>query len=659
LCGIVGLLDVGQRLDLRGVVMEMADCIAHRGPDDSGVWNDGAAGVSLGFRRLAILDLSSEGAQPMISHDQRWVIVFNGEIYNYREIRGRLDAASPRSWRGHSDTEVLLEAIAEWCPQKALESAEGMFAIALWDRRDRRLLLARDRFGEKPLYYGWVGGVFVFGSELKALRRVPGFEDGLDCRALAEYLRYGHVSQPRSIYAGIRKLAPGCWIALEGRVIGEEPSPTAYWSAYNVIARARARPLELSEPEAVERLDHSLRRAVALRMEADVPLGSFLSGGLDSSTVAACMQANSPGQVRTFTIGTDDKHLNEAPYAKAIAEYLGTDHTELYVPPGAALELVPRLAEIYDEPFADSSQIPTYIISRLAREHLTVALTGDGGDELFGGYSRHFTGEPVWSAIERLPRPLRRPLAGAIHLVSPAVWEAAIGALGPLLPAAVSAPQAGERMHRLAAVLASQTSHDFYRNLIAHWRRLPTSAATEVDSYIDGIEVPPGVDRFADQAMYFDTVFYLPEDILTKVDRAAMAVSLETRAPFLDRELFELAWSLPSHMRVHHGQGKYILRRVLERYIPNRLFDRPKKGFAVPVGTWLREELRDWAEGLLSERKLREFGVLDVRTVRRTWNEHQGGRRDCSTRLWIVLMLQAWLEDQRRPLRSHAAELHD
>ncbi len=651
----------------------MSDTLAHRGPDDTGAWVDPAAGLALGHRRLAVLDLSPAGHQPMHSASGRFVIAFNGEIYNHADLRGQLQSRGAASaWRGHSDTETLLAGFEHWGIEATLERAVGMFALALWDRAERRLYLARDRFGEKPLYYGRAGGAFVFGSELKALRAYPGFGNPVSREALREYFRFMYVPAPLSIYEGIYKLPPGCLLTLtaegleRGTDLGSVPlsrsgagarssiretggiSLRPYWSLRDAVATgARARISD--EGEALDALEGALREAVRVQSLADVPLGAFLSGGVDSSTIVALMQQQASRPVRTFTVGFEEAGFDESAHARAVARHLGTDHSELFVTAAEARAVIPLLPVMYDEPFADSSQIPTHLVCRAARQQVTVALSGDAGDELFGGYNRYFWAPRIWNRVARLPYPARQVFAAALQSAAPSTWDRLLGHAGVVRP--------GEKLHKLGRALRGARSlDDLYWNLVSEWPDpaglvvagdcggagaggagswfFPSARESEIADALDPVE----------RMMSRDALGYLPDDILCKVDRAAMAVSLETRVPFLDHRVAELAWRLPASMKVRGNAGKWALRQILYRHVPRELIERPKAGFALPVGQWLRGPLRAWAEELLGAERLRREGYLEPGPVRAAWAEHLSGRYDRTPRVWSLLMFQSWLE---------------
>lgn len=647
MCGVTGFLQPSgpSAEKITAITDAMARRIEHRGPDDSGIWVDPALGVALGHRRLAILDLSQEGHQPMRSADGCRVLVFNGEIYNHRGIRDEIDrAGAAPAWRGHSDTEVMLAAVGAWGLDAALRKFVGMFAFALWDREARTLFLARDRLGEKPLYYGWQGDAFLFGSELKALKAHPAFRGEVDRDAMALMLRHGYIPAPYSIYKGIYKLPPGTYLKIS--IAEKEGEPIPYWSLREVAEHGQVEPFAGSETQAVATLESKLTEAVGLQMVSDVPLGAFLSGGIDSSTIVALMQAQSSRPVKTFTIGFNEEGYNEAEHAKRVARHLGTDHTELYVTSEQAQSVIPRLPALYDEPFADPSQIPTFLVSQLARRHVTVSLSGDAGDELFGGYTRYFWASSIWRILGRMPTPLRKGAALGLGAFSPRALNGVYGQLSRFLPRRFGMARPGDKVSRLADMLGAASPEDIYRGLVSHCQ--------DPAQVVIGSSDPPTVlthrsawaatAHFEERMMYLDAMSYLPDDILVKVDRAAMGVSLETRVPFLDHRVVEFAWQLALSMKMRQGQGKWILRQVLYKYVPKELIERPKMGFGVPIDSWLRGPLREWSEALLDESRLQREGFFDPAPIRERWREHLCGERNWQYFLWNVLMFQAWLE---------------
>lgn len=622
MCGIAGFFTTRKNLVSERVVGRMCKALSHRGPDDEGFFIDQDVGIALGHRRLALLDLSSAGHQPMHSHNERFVLSFNGEIYNFESLKAELESeAGLLQWRGHSDTEILLEAIAHWGLVKTLPKLNGMFALSVWDRKLHKLFLARDRFGEKPLYYGKSTGGFVFGSELKALRQFPGFDAAINRKALAGFLAGGYVAAPESIYEGFYKLPPACWLEVcDGD--GDIPVAQKFWDITTAYRDGLLNPAKANPEDLRDKLDTLLSDAVALRMVADVPVGAFLSGGYDSSLIVALMGKSSSQRVRSFSIGFEEAGFDEAPYAKAVADYLGTEHTELYISKREILDVVPQLPEIWDEPFGDSSQIPTYLVSQLTRQHVTASLSGDAADELFGGYNRYRSTPKTWAELTKWPVGMRQAMGKAI------------GLFGSALPA---------RVERFGEIVGFDRAEEFYDYKMRHWKSL--------DGVLAGDPELPVAETFgltgvgvADQVMHSDFLDYLPDDILAKVDRATMAVSLESRIPFLDPAIFDFAARLPLDMKIRNGNGKWLLRQVAHRHIPSDLLERPKQGFSVPIEHWLRGPLKDWAESFLNEKALREQGFFNPAPIRTMWDLHQSGRRRFHKPLWDVLMFQSWLE---------------
>ena len=640
MCGLTGFLARGPVAGMAEIASSMADRLLHRGPDDGGAWCDEEAGIALAHRRLSILDLSPAGHQPMVSASGRWVIAYNGELYNHVQLRREMESAGRApAWRGHSDTETLLACIEAWGVERALRRGSGMFALALWDRGRRELWLARDRFGEKPLYYGWQGETFLFGSELKALRAHPAFAAGVDRGALALLLRNNCIPAPHSIHSGIRKLPPGTWLRLAPG--GRDAEPVQYWSLAEVAERGMANPFAGDENEAVDELERRLGAAVRAQMLSDAPLGALLSGGIDSSTIVALMQVQGDAPVRTFTIGFGEQAYDEAAHARGVARHLGTQHTEARLDAEDALALIPALPLMYDEPFADSSQLPAHLVMRIARRAVAVALSGDGGDELFGGYNRYRFLPNAWRILGRLPNSVRQP-ALAVAKRMPAALGRVVGAV-----------QVEGKLAKLGRAFdgAPRGIDDLYVATVGEWRN-PERLVVEGSIPANTLDARDSWPRLRDpvaRMMALDAMTYLPDDLLAKVDRAAMAVSLEARAPFLDPAVTEFAWSLPMSMKIRDGKGKWIVRRLLDRHVPRSLIDRPKMGFGVPLDHWLRGPLREWAAELLCQTRLRREGYLQPSPIREAWNRHLAGD-SLGHRLWSVLMFQAWLEEQGRAI---------
>lgn len=651
MCGLAGFLAPGtgsNEEQVPAILKTMADTIVSRGPDDSGIWHEERGQIGLAHRRLSIVDLSPAGHQPMFCHTGRYVIVFNGEIYNHLGLRKELEqAGSAPAWRGHSDTETLLAGFAAWGVRGTVERCIGMFAFAVWDRNDHTLTLGRDRLGEKPLYYGWQGvgerACFLFGSELKAIKAHPAFSAGVDRDALCLLMRHNYIPAPYSIYRGICKLQPGSLLTVS--LSRRQPVIETYWSLTEIAVAGVRQPFGGASMQAVDELEALLTSAVRQQMVADVPLGAFLSGGVDSSTIVALMQVQSDRPVKTFTIGFGEDGYNEAVHAKAVARHLGTDHTELYVTAQQARDVIPSLPTLYCEPFADSSQIPTYLVSQLARQKVTVSLSGDAGDELFAGYNRYVMARRLWSKISRLPRGMRHLAAGGIRSISPATWNVLLKPLFAVAPGSLRHVNIGDKMHKGAGVLASDCIDELYRGLVTHWE--PDTlvlGGREPATHLRGHSPPlEGLDD-VQRMMALDTLTYLPDDILVKVDRAAMGVSLEGRVPFLDHRVVEFAWRLPQTMKLHGGVGKWVLRQVLYRHVPKQLIERPKMGFGVPIDSWLRGPLKDWAEVMLDEGRLRREGYFNPGPIRAKWADHLSGKRNWQYLLWDVLMFQSWLE---------------
>jgi asparagine synthase (glutamine-hydrolysing) len=646
MCGIAGFWQTtrGTEHPLE-ILGRMAGALVHRGPDDSGTFHDGATGIGFAFRRLSILDLSPEGHQPMHSASGRYVIVFNGEVYNCEEIRSEISA---HRWRGHSDTEVMLQAIERWGVESATQRFVGMFAFALWDRQEEKLFLCRDRLGIKPLYYGRVGSAFVFASELKAIEQHPDFQTAVDRDALALYMRHSYVPAPHCIHKGLNKLQPGCILTVSN--LGSSLALDRFWSAKDVARNGLQTPFDLSDTDAIHELHEQLVAAVRLRMIADVAVGAFLSGGIDSSTVVALMQAQTTRPVKTFTIGFHEDRYNEAKDAAKVAAHLKTDHTELYVTPKDARDVIPLLPSMYDEPFADSSQIPTYLVSLLARQTVIVGLSGDGGDELFGGYNRYLFTKRVWNSMGRFPKPLRKAALTILRAIPPVHVDHAFHALNPFVPMKLRLTNPGDKIHKFARLSAAETIEAVYYQTLSRCDN-PTEIvlhSREPATMLESIADAGDCGNIEEIMMLADLQHYLPDDILTKLDRASMAASLEARVPLLDHRVVEFAWKLPLHFKIRNGASKWILRQILYKYVPAELVERPKMGFAMPIDSWLRGPLRTWAEDLLSERRLSQDGLLNANLIRDKWKQHLSGERNWQDFLWNILVFQDWLRYTER-----------
>lgn len=643
MCGFTGFYSKNTditRAELRALCKNMTDTLNHRGPDGSGIWLDPDLPLALGHRRLSIIDLSENGAQPMVSYSERYVISFNGEIYNFLTLQKELEDAGVR-FKGRSDTEVLLNAVEYWGLNLTLQKLNGMFAFALWDRKERELHIARDRMGKKPVYIGWAGNDLIFGSELKALRAHTDFDAKIDNEALQLFLQYSCVPAPHCIYQGVWALPAGFVFTMHTEHLEAkcdlQPLMKPYWQHLNSLKESREVRSMASDEDTIDAFEGLLEQCVKDRMISDVPLGAFLSGGIDSSAVVALMQKNSSTPIKTYSIGFSEQGFNEAEHAKSVAAHLGTDHHELYLSQQDALDILPMMAEMYDEPFGDISAIPTYLVSRFAREDVTVALSGDGGDEMLGGYNRHIKSPEIWQKKRTLPLFINNALAVFIQKIPVKTWDMLGGRY----------PQLGTRLHKASLILGSHSEEDIYTNLLSAWSSPPTKNKTEkiktmrhqnewlVDgSYLD----------LAEKMMYWDVLEYLPNDILTKVDRASMAVGLEARAPLLDKRIYDFAWRLPPNQKIRDGQGKWLLRQVLYRHVPQAMIDRPKQGFTMPVGDWMRGELKDWSDNLLSAQKLEQHGLLDGSAIRKIWEAHQRGEGDHAQKLWNILMFQSWAE---------------
>ena len=656
MCGIAGVFGSLRKEELDMCAHKMSVALTHRGPDDFGIWSDEKSGIAFGHRRLSVVDLSLAGHQPMISPCGNFSVIFNGEIYNHLQLREKLnDSTYKQSWRGHSDTETLVSAFSQWGIKKTLGQLVGMFAIAVWDIKNKKLYLIRDRFGEKPLYYGWSNGVFLFGSELKALQAYKNFNNIVDRNALSLYMQYMYVPSPYSIFKDVYKLDPGCILQIDNDGINKPPSrimSSAFcakgvsikqWYSLSNIAEKSQHNLIKDKHESVELLEKALTESIQSQLISDVSLGAFLSGGIDSSIIVSLMQSISMNPVKTFTIGFEDSLFNEAIYAKDVAKHLGTEHHELYVTASDAIRVIPDLPILYDEPFADSSQIPTYLVSKLARENVTVSLSGDGGDELFGGYNRYLWGERVWSKLKWMPPVVRQTLGAIIQKLPVSTLDT----VGHLLPNRYKVTTMGDKAHRMAHRLnIVNTIDDMYRSLVTEGFNEESMVYTDdfiLKTKLDEPSIAVGIDGSAQRMMLWDALTYLPDDILTKVDRAAMGVSLETRVPFLDHRVAEIAWRMPLDIKINNGVGKWPVRQVLYKYVPKKLVERPKAGFSIPVGQWMRDPLREWADDLLDESRMQSQGYFNHKLVRKIWDQHLNGSYDWTSKLWAILMFNAWI----------------
>lgn len=661
MCGILGILNDSCD-DLETITRTLIQVLHHRGPDHSGVWIDQAAGVALGHTRLSILDLSEGGHQPMASHGGRYIISYNGEVYNFSVLRRELEAKN-YVFRGTSDTEIMLAAFEEWGIENSVKKFTGMFAFGLWDKITRTLYLVRDRIGKKPLYYGWNGETFLFASELKAITQFPGFKREINRPAIKSFMQFGYIPAPHSIYQNIYKLMPGCVLTLPLSFLKQPTGfsslpddqtarvcPQRYWHSADIVSQSLKRHSHFEEQDIIENFEKLLEDAVKIRMIADVPLGAMLSGGIDSSLIVSLMQKNTTQPIKTFTIGFEENEFNEALYARAVAQHLHTDHTEFTVSSKEALDVIPLITNQYDEPFSDSSQIPTYLVCKLARKHVTVCLSGDGGDEFFGGYHRHLIFSKIIRFNQWVPWSLRRLLSSSLRRVSPSRWSQIYAILCQGLHKPAKMGQVGDKIHKMARVIEQKDWQGIYLALVSHWSEIPSvvlgmnsgeedpkAALAQTLRKIEGLD-------WTQWIMYWDAMTYLPDDIMTKVDRASMAVSLESRAPLLDHRVVEAAWGIPLNLKVSHRQGKVILRKILYKYVPQELIDRPKAGFSIPLHTWLRGPLRDWAEDLLSENRLRQQGFFNSTVIRQKWAQHLSGQKNWQHDLWDVLMFQGWFD---------------
>ena len=647
MCGIAGIFSHGFQNDFHEQLVKMSDTIANRGPDDEGCWYDYQDGIGLAHRRLSIIDLSQSGHQPMLSPSGRYVIVFNGEIYNYKEIKKSLESQDIE-WKSDSDTEVMLAAIDTWGIEKAVTYFNGMFAFGLWDKKKRVLSLCRDRLGIKPLYYAKIKKGILFGSELKAIKAHPDFNPVISQSSLGAYLRYNYVPAPDTIYKNTWKLKPGNIIHFTQYDISNEnfKESLCYWDIKKIAKEKQLNPFKGTEAEAIDQLDDLLVDSIKKRMISDVPIGAFLSGGIDSSTIVSIMQSQITQKVNTFSIGFNVEGYNEAVYARKIAKYLGTNHTELYLNQQDVIDVIPKLPAFYDEPFSDSSQIPTYLVSKLAKQTVTVSLSGDGGDELFGGYNRHFLIPYIWNRIEKIHPSLRKFGSNVLQLFSPVQLNQFFYKINILLPQNRQINRAGDKLDKLSEILPLTSPDAIYESLCSIWKN-PENVIINPENKAkhSGMIFDVQLSGISNKTMFLDLISYLPDDILTKIDRATMAESLEGRVPILDHRIVEFAWSLPLEFKIRKNKGKLILRNVLNKYLPHEYVDRPKSGFSIPIDSWLRGDLLDWAENLLDKKRLISQGFFNASIVRKKWDEHLSKKRNWQYQLWNILMFQSWLEE--------------